>query len=223
MKEQIICYDIDGTLTTEMLFVPLIKSEHNKGLLDDASYARIVETLGAYKRGEIAYEQAVQELIEKHASGLAGKEASIVADHAHEFIHTHTDLFRPFARNVIDLLSKGYQQLAVTAEPQYVADALSEYLGLDSAYASVYEMEDGRYTGSVAVSLADRRQKSELLVNYDVFAAFGDSEGDIDMLASSQNPICINPSTALLRRAESEAWSVFTGEEDSLEIMSVLR
>lgn len=213
MEKKVICYDIDGTLTTEMLFVPLIASEHESGILDDESYASIVKILKLYKTGEIEYEDAVQQLVERHATGLTDNELISVGNHAADFVESHTQLFRPFGRKVIEALRSTSLQLAVTAEPQYVARAVVGYLGLDDLYATEYEVVAGRFTGKVTTSLAHRSQKANLLSQYDIYAAFGDSVGDIDMLSSAKYPICIDPSEELKVQAELHGWLVSSGDE----------
>ncbi len=223
MDKKIICYDIDGTLTTKMLFVPLISSEHDNKILSDASYEDILGTLQAYKTGKIAYEEAVQMLIEKHAKGLSNQAKDHVADHAANFVSTNSDLFRSFGGVVIGALKAVTVQLAVTAEPQYIADTVARHLGLDRAYASVYEVSNNKFTGNVVSSLAHRRQKAELLSRYSIYGAFGDSEGDIDMLANAQHAFCINPTDGLRQEVESRGWHVIMGEEaDSIQVLEVL-
>lgn len=223
MEKKVICYDIDGTLTTEMLFIPLIAAEHENGILSDESYAEIVEILKRYKTGEIEYEGAVQQLIERHASGLADNELVSVEKHAADFIQSHSQLFRPFGRKVIEALRNTSLQLAVTAEPQYVARAVVSHLGLDDLYATEYEVVGGRFTGKVSTSLAHRSQKANLLSQYDIFAAFGDSAGDIDMLSSAKHPICIDPSEELKVQAELNEWLISSGDEqDTQKIIDTL-
>lgn len=217
MEKKVICYDIDGTLTTEMLFVPLVAAEHESGILNDEAYASIIEILKLYKAGEVEYEDAVQQLIEGHARGLAGNELVSVENHAVDFIESHNQLFRPFGRKVIEALKNTSLQVAVTAEPQYLARAVVSHLGLDDLYATEYEVIGGRFTGKVSTSLAHRSQKANLLSRRNVYAAFGDSAGDIDMLSSSKHPICINPSAELRAEAESNEWLISSGDEQDAD------
>lgn len=63
MKERISCFDIDGTLSEGLLFVPLVKSEHEGGYLSNEAFTRINELLAAYKTGELEYEDAVEKLL----------------------------------------------------------------------------------------------------------------------------------------------------------------
>lgn len=67
MKERISCFDIDGTLSAGLLFVPLVKSEYESGHLEESAYSQINELLIAYKSGTLEYEDAVEKLARVHA------------------------------------------------------------------------------------------------------------------------------------------------------------
>lgn len=223
MEKKVICYDIDGTLTTEMLFMLLVAAEHKNGILNDEPYARLTGILKLYKTGAIEYEDAIQQLVETHASGLKGNDLVDVENHAVAFVESHAQLFRPFAHGTIKALKNTSQQLVVTAEPQYVAQAVVSHLGLDDSYATSYEVVAGKFTGIVSVSLAHRSQKAKQLSQYEIFAAFGDSIGDIDMLSDAKNPICIDPSEELRAQAESRGWLISSGDEqDTPKIIDTL-
>jgi phosphoserine phosphatase len=223
MEKLTICYDIDGTLSTDMLAPPLIQAEHAHGLIGDRDYASIMGVLRAYKMGEIEYEAAVQLVLGCHANGLRGQEESVVANHAVEFVHEHTDLLRAFGKKLITALGDSALQFAVTAEPQYVADAVAKHLGLDGVYATTYEIVDGRYTGRVVSSLAHRSAKDAVLTGRDIVAAFGDSEGDEAMLAAARHAFCISPTEGLKEVAILRGWHVLNGDESEVDkVLSVL-
>lgn len=216
MEKNIVCYDIDGTLTTGMIFIPLIESEHADSLIDDAVYESIMQTLSKYKSGDLGYEDAVHQLIEQHASGLIGKKEADLLAHAENFLRANPTLFRVFGHNVISLLQDHSLQFAVTAEPQYIANAVANYLGLDGAYSTIYAVEDGKFTGQVELSLAHRSAKAELLAHYNILYAFGDSEGDIDMLANARFAYCIDPTDDLREQALLHNWKVYDGSDLSI-------
>lgn len=216
MEKKIVCYDIDGTLTTGMIFIPLIQSEYADSLIDDSTYESIAQTLSLYKAGSIAYEDAVQQLIEKHARGLVGKSVADLMTHSESFLRKSPALFRAFGHEVIALLQSNSLQFAVTAEPQYIANAVANHLGLDGAYSTTYEVDNGKFTGRVKQSLAHRSAKAELLSHYDIFCAFGDSEGDIDMLENAQHAYCVNPTDGLRERALLHTWKIYDGNDLSI-------
>ena len=214
MRERAACFDIDGTLAKGMLFVPLMKSEHESGLLGADSFQNIQELLGKYKSGEIAYEDAVDKLLVAHAEGLKGASYEAVRTHAETFLRGDEQLlFRGFGRAAIDLLRADQQLLVVTAEPQYLADAVGSLFGMDGYISSEYGVVQDVFTGVVTKSLAHRSAKLEALQSYDVSYAFGDSEGDIDMLEQADRSFCISPTPGLRDVAEARHWLTYDGED----------
>src|SRR3990167_5688234 len=115
MKERISCFDIDGTLSEGLLFVPLVKSEYSSGHLSEDSFARINEFLVAYKSGELKYEDAVEKLLSAHTEGLRGEKHQDLKVHAERFLESHEkDLFHKFGREVIQILKSEHRLFVVT-------------------------------------------------------------------------------------------------------------
>lgn len=225
MEKKLACYDIDGTLTTEMLFVPLIKSELANDIISSGTYTQLLTILHDYKNGATEYEVTVQSLLTCHANGLKGKTAETIEHHAKEFIRSNNHLFRSVGKEVITVLQDHLIQVAVTAEPQYVADAVADRLGLHSSFATEYEIKDGLYTGNIIKSLADRYAKRTALEHFTIEYAFGDSEGDIEMLGMAEHAYCINPTPELIKTAEERSWYIYDGADGDLikNILSTLR
>lgn len=214
MKERISCFDIDGTLSEGLLFVPLVKSEHSSGYISDDSFARINEFLIAYKSGELEYEDAVEKLLLAHAEGLRGEKHQDLKVHAERFLESHEkELFHKFSREVIQILKPKHRLFVVTAEPQYLAEAVASMFGIQGYLSSIYAESEGRFTGEVDRSLAHRSAKVALLQDYEIEYAFGDSEGDIDMLGSAKYPYAISPTKGLDAVAKEQNWQVFDGND----------
>lgn len=223
MKERISCFDIDGTLSEGLLFVPLVRSEHSSGYLRDDSFARINEFLVAYKSGELEYEVAVEKLLLAHAEGLRGEKYQDLKVHAERFLESHErELFHKFGREVISILKTEHRVFVVTSEPQYLAEAVADMFGIQGHLSSIYAQSEGRFTGEIDRLLAHRSAKSALLQDYEIEYAFGDSEGDIDMLGSAKHPYAISPTKGLGTVAKEQNWQVFDGNDkediiDSIE------
>jgi phosphoserine phosphatase len=214
MKERISCFDIDGTLSEGMLFVPLVKSEHESGHLSNGAFDRINEVLVAYRTGKLEYEDAVEKLLQAHVEGLRGENHQDLRIHAERFLGSHEkELFHKFGREVIQILKAEQRLFVVTAEPQYLAEAVASMHGIHGYLSSIYAEKEGRFTGVIERSLAHRSAKAALLQDYEIEYAFGDSEGDIDMLGSAKYPYAISPTTGLEAIAKEQNWQVFDGND----------
>lgn len=212
MKELISCFDIDGTLSEGLLFVPLVRSEHKSGYLSDDAFAQINKLLIAYKSGDLEYEDAVGQLLQTHAGGLRGEKHQDLKQHAENFLQAHEkELFHRFGKEVIRLLKAEHRLFVVTAEPQYVAEAVAGIYGMHGGISSIYAEKDGKFTGEVERSLAHRTSKASLIQAYEIEFAFGDSEGDIDMLDRAKYSYAISPTEGLEKVAKERNWKVFDG------------
>ncbi len=214
MKNRISCFDIDGTLSEGLLFVPLVKSEHKSGHLSNDAFGQINELLAAYKSGDLEYEDAVERLMRAHAAGLRGERHQDLKRHAEKFLRAHEkELFHKFVKEVIQVLRVEHQLFVVTAEPRYLAEAVAGMYGIHGCISSIYAEKDDKFTGEVERSLAHRTAKASLIQGYDIEFAFGDSEGDIDMLGSAKYSYAISPTEGLETVAKARSWQVFDGND----------
>jgi phosphoserine phosphatase len=216
-------FDIDNTLTNTFLVVPVMKSERDNGLLDSNSFDAAMDQLAAFRRNEIDYETAAHGLMTSHAQGLAGKSYNALKEHAHQFITSHPEFVRPFARQVMDVLRPTHELVAVTAEPEYMASAVIALLGMDRALTSRYAVASSIFTGEIDVSLAHRDEKRRILGSMRPDIAFGDSAGDIEMLAHAHNAYCISPDAALKEEAQKHDWRIFDGDHDTDRLVAAIR
>ncbi len=216
-------FDIDNTLTNAFLAVPVMKSELDHGLLDSDAFDAAMAQLAAFRRNEIDYETAAHGLLTSHAQGLSGKSYDTLKDHAHQFVESHPELIRPFARQVMSVLRQTHELVAVTAEPEYMASAVVALFGMDRALASRYSVDAGLFTGKVDLSLAHRDEKRRIIGPMRPNIAFGDSAGDIEMLALARTAYCISPDAELRRKAQASNWNMFDGDRETVEIITAIR
>lgn len=222
-RHNLAVFDIDNTLTNIFLVLPIMKSERDYGLLSSGAYDAAFEHLSALKRGDVDYETAAHGVLASHAHGLSGENYEELKQHAHEFVRVHPELIRAFAKKAMSLLHSTHELVAVTAEPEYMASAVTALLGMDRALTSRYVIKSGIFTGDIDVSLAHRDEKRRILGSMRPDIAFGDSAGDIEMLRHAHNAYCISPDDALRREAEKQNWEIFDGDQDETEIIASVR
>ncbi|HMH70168.1 MAG TPA: haloacid dehalogenase-like hydrolase [Candidatus Saccharimonadales bacterium] len=222
-RARLAAFDIDNTLTNTFLVLPVMKSERDSGLLDPGSYDEAVAHLNALRRKEVDYETAAHGVLMSHAQGLSGKKYDELKDHAHEFVGSHPELLRSFAAKIMKLLKPTHELVAVTAEPEYMASVVVALLGMDRALTSRYAAPAGTFTGEIDVSLAHRNEKRRVIGPMRPDIAFGDSAGDIEMLAHAHSAYCISPDDVLKQEAEKRNWEVFNGDQDERQIIASVR
>jgi len=211
MEKKLACYDIDGTLAKGMLATPLVISEYQSDFVNTTTCIELAKLVIEHKFGNICYEKALDQLLRIHAFGLRGQSEAEVKNHAEKFIRQHDSIFRKFGGTVIDLLRDSHDQIIVTAEPRYMAEIVQEHFRMDGVISTQYEVVNGRFTGEIANSLTDLSSKLISLENRGIHIAFGNTEGDIEMLQHAEHPFCICPTPGLKLIAIKENWPIYTG------------
>lgn len=211
MEKKLACYDIDGTLAKGMLATPLVISEYQSGFVNTTTCIELAKLVIEHKFGNISYEKALGQLLRIHAFGLKGQSEAEVKNHAEKFVQQHDGIFRKFGGTVIDLLRDNYDQIIVTAEPRYMAEVVQKHFRMDGMVSTQYEIVNGKFTGEIANSLTDLDSKLKSIENRGIHIAFGNTEGDIEMLQHAEHPFCIYPTPGLKLIAIKEDWPTYTG------------
>jgi len=215
--------DVDKTAYNDYLIFSVINQEAEDGLIEKTSVQPINEALDKYKQGEIGYEEMVETVVSRWASALAGRYVSDVLNHTADFLIANRQNFHPYVSKVIQMVANTHCVYFVTAEPQFVAQPIAKMFGATSIIASEFEVEDGKFTGKATKILSGREHKLEAITHlFEIHTksgsiAFGDSEGDIEMLSAVENPICINPNEGLEKVRAEEGWLSSCGSDDTIE------
>ena len=211
MFKSVALFDIDNTMYDGFSYFELLEKQVsesliNKQVLDDAK-----ASMQKYKSKLQDYETTIVELIDIYAGGLKGKEYGAVFESTKQFYRS-TEKFFPYVKPTIKELRGSHDIALVTGEPQFVAEAVAELFGVKSYYCTEYEIQGGKFTGRVKDYLASRHEKHDairhLMQGHGIknSFAFGDSEGDIEMLRAVEYPICLNCTDGLHAVAENEGW-----------------
>jgi len=211
MSKSIALFDIDNTIYDGFSYFELVEKQVDEGLigrhvLDDAT-----GSMQRYKSKLQDYETTIVELLDIYATGLKGKPHNDILESTKEF-YRNTDKFFPYIDPTIEILRTSHDISLVTGEPQFVAEAVAEIFGLGAYYCTEYEVRAGVFTGNIKSYLASRHEKhgaiKHLMQGHSTknSFAFGDSEGDVEMLRAVEYPICLNPTEGLRSIAIEEGW-----------------
>jgi HAD superfamily hydrolase (TIGR01490 family) len=210
MIKPIALFDIDNTIYDGFSYFELLEKQVGEGIirqkvLDDAKIS-----MQKYKSKLQDYETTIVELLDIYATGLKGAQYDVVLQSTKEF-YQNSDKFFAYVEPVMSLLRRTHDLILVTGEPQFVAEAVGELYGIKSYYSTHYE-SDGKFTGAVTNYLASRHEKHDAIKHLmeghgakNSFA-FGDSEGDIEMLQAVDYSVCLNPTEGLRSIAAKKGW-----------------
>ncbi|MGB3023246.1 MAG: HAD-IB family phosphatase [Candidatus Saccharimonadales bacterium] len=211
MTKPIALFDIDNTLYEGFSYFGLLKTQVIEGIIDTCVLADATTSMQKYKAGIQDYETTIVELLDIYANGLRGKRYDVVLESTRR-IYRKSMKFFSYAEPTIDVLRDSHDIALVTGEPQFAAQAVAEFFGLESYYCTVYEVKHDKFTGNIKSYLASRHEKHDAIKHLmhghraQNSFAFGDSEGDIEMLRAVQYPICLNCTDGLRDIATKEHW-----------------
>lgn len=213
MIKFIALFDIDNTMYEGFSYFELLEKQVNEGLIDKQVFDNAKASMRKYKSKLQDYETTIVELLDVYAAGLKGKKYDVVLESTKQF-YRNSKKFFSYIEPTIGELRNSHDIALVTGEPQFVAEAVAELFKLESYYSSKYEVQAGKFTGSVKSYLASRHEKHDAIKHLmqghgakNSFA-FGDSEGDIEMLRAVEYPICLNCTDGLRNIAEKEHWHI---------------
>lgn len=190
---KVACFDMDGTLITNTNSVEYLCILNGKG-------KEVKEISLKEEKDEISWIEA-DYIKAKFFTGLEVKRV-------YEEFEKHIVLIDNI-EEVLELLRQnGIKSILVTAGPIQVAEALSKKFKFDKIYGSLYEVENGCFTGNIEKHLGDSGKLESLIqfcnenkLTLDKVVAIGDSASDIKVFEKSGKSIAINYSNKVEGKA----------------------
>ena len=213
MNKPLALFDIDGTMIPGTTYFRVLDAQLREEFVSEACVADAYSAYGKYKQGSISYEQLVENLLDIYAQGIQGRTAKEVENSIDAILGDTTDFYQ-YVAPTIELLRNTHEIVVISGSPHFMADAVRQRFGIEHSYSSVYEVVDGIITGRVETYLATRQQKHRAIQHvitgheYKGSVAFGDSEGDLEVLKSVEHPICISPTAGLRHHAVKHNWTI---------------
>jgi HAD superfamily hydrolase (TIGR01490 family) len=226
-KRYLALFDIDKTIYNGFTLFPLAEFQLKYGLINQSCLAELYEDLKLFKDSKVIYEETVANLCTHWADGLKGKMYTKILHNSQDFFKTN-DKFYTYFPKVLSHFSKTHDVYLVTGEPQFIAKSIVDKYKVNGYVSAEFELVHGVFTGKVEKFLAKKCEKmraiQQLLAQYekDGSFAFGDSEGDIEMLEAVKYQICVNASSGLQKVAIEKGWNIKKPEEVEDFVMMLL-
>lgn len=219
MHKPLALFDIDNTMFNSISYFSLLDAQVAEGLIKPEVAIYADEALQRYKDARLGYEDLVKELFDMYAQGLKRQPADEVAQFTNDFFEKSSEFFG-YVQPTIDLLAPGHEIVLVTGNSQFTAGAVAKVFGIQQFCSTELGVKNNRMTGLVSSYLATRHEKREAIRHltkahpYAGSFAFGDSEGDIEMLRVVEHPVCINPTAGLRKIADEKGWAVIDSQDE---------
>ncbi|HUV55522.1 MAG TPA: HAD family phosphatase [Candidatus Krumholzibacteriaceae bacterium] len=222
-------FDIDGTLLRGLIIRSFHEYLAEHRVVDGRYTGEITDISDRNIRGELSYRDTAERVPALFAESLRGVEAELVESHAEAFMRSHvpknilwySQMLVDAMRATVDLV------IALSGSPIEPIRRLHG-LGFHGEYGTVFEKEEGVYTGRVESNLilgevkaeAARRIAVEHGVDLSRSVAFGDSDQDAETLGLVGLPIALNPSPRMKSICEERGWLWYT--EESINIRRIV-
>ena len=211
MKEKKIAafFDIDGTLYRDSLMTEHFKKLIKYEVVDEKYWLNGVKDsyINWDKRFE-DYDNYLFGVSEAYVQAITGRHKKYIDFATEQVMKLKADRVYKFTRDIIEKHKKnGHLIIFISGSPDYLVEAMGKKHHAFLAIGSKYIIEDEKFTGEVIPMWdADSKNKTidRLVEEYNIDLnqsfAYGDTNGDYNMLRRVGNPVAMNPSRELLSK-----------------------
>ncbi len=219
-KKKIAVFDIDGTIFRSSLDIILFRALINHGLIPENAFDEIFEFYEKWLNRKGPYAEYNIKVYYALATHLKDLDVAQVTKIAQESVLEHKERVYTYTRDLIEQLRDEYILLAISGSPQMLVDAFVHHRNFDACYGTIYETEDGKYTGKFHTEMYDLKKETlqafcnEHNLTLEGSIGVGDTAGDISFLELVENPICFNPNQPLHTAAVERGWKIVIERKD---------
>lgn len=216
-------FDIDGTLFRSSLLIELCERLIAADVFPSTARDAYEDEYRSWQNREGTYEAYIDAVVASFRDHLKGVHYGILADIGREVVSDSGQRVYRYTRDRIkELKDEGYFLVAVSQSPKTILDEFCRSYGFDKVYGRIYETgPQDRFTGVVSdehliankANIAKRVFDKER-VTHKGSIGVGDTEGDIALLESVEQPLCFNPNAELYRYATRAGWPVVVERKD---------
>jgi HAD superfamily hydrolase (TIGR01490 family) len=210
-------FDIDGTLIRWQLYHALADELAKKGKFDQGQYLTAKRARMDWKRREHdqSFREYEEKLVDTFSKALKKISAVELQQASETVINEYKDQVYTYTRELItELKSKNYLIFAISASQDEIVKMLAAYYQFDDAIGTKYEVREGFFTSKRDLLMSHRKPEvlKDLVAKHGASQqgsiAVGDSESDIPMLSSVDQPIAFNPTKELYEHARENGWNI---------------
>lgn len=214
MKKQIAFFDIDGTIFRNSLTIELHWQLIKDGVFPKTEVEAIDSYYWAWVNRKGTYQDYLDRVVESFVRGIKGKKVETIRAAAQVVVARQNNVVYRFTRDLLERLRPTTTLVAISGSPTEIVEEFNKHWRFDLTLGTEMKVADGVYTGGheivyahdkkAAVAHALKKIGGEFTHSF----AVGDTESDIGMLESVDEPICFNPTQELYAVAKERKWPV---------------
>jgi len=209
-------FDLDKTIIAKSSALAFGRPFYSSGLIDrravlKSAYVQFMFSLAGADEGQM---NKMRDAVAKMCKGWDVAQVQQIVD---ETLHDQVDpLVYAEAVDLIEMhRAAGHDVVIVSSSGSEVVTPIGRLLGVDHVIATKMDVEDGRYTGTIAFyaygpnkALAIRELAEERGYDLANCYAYSDSITDLPMLEIVGNPTVVNPDKGLRKIAVERHWPI---------------
>lgn len=208
-------FDLTGTLLKESSIPQYIRYLAKNGFLDNKTLEHLEKIHAEHKKHHLTELQNSQKILREVAHALKGVSKKKFDAANRRFLKDEKMPLYPYTLKLIsELKAKGYALVVVSGAFEDVVAPVAGALGLDKAFGSRLEVQNGKFTGRLELDLTQPHQKRKIVESYAHARsgvlkqcwAFGDMVLDEEMFRAVGHPVALNAGPALKRECKLNGW-----------------
>ena len=202
-------FDIDGTLYRDSLMTEHFKKLIKYEAVDERYWINgVKETYINWDKRFEDYDNYLFDVSKAYVDAITGLDKKDIDFATEQVIKLKADRVYKYTRSVIEKHKKeGHLIIFISGSPDYLVEAMGKKHHAFLAIGSTYIMKNNKFTGEV-IPMWDSDSKNKMInelvnkynIDLDQSFAYGDTNGDYNMLRRVGNPVAMNPSHELLNK-----------------------
>jgi HAD superfamily hydrolase (TIGR01490 family) len=210
-------FDIDGTIIRWQLYHAIADELAKRGLIEAEAFKIIKMARANWKnrRQEDSFEEYENQLVKLIDGTITKITPQELEESCQAVLNKYKEQVYTYTRDLIkQLKNKNYLLFAISASQIEIVSAFSMYYEFDDFGGSTYETIANHFTGKKKLLWSSEKQRYLYKLvelhnaTWDKSIAVGDSESDIPLLSSVENPIAFNPTKKLFNYAQKNRWNI---------------
>ncbi len=213
MKKTAAFFDIDGTLYRDSLMVEHFKKLIKYDIIDQkAWYEHARDTFMDWDKRQGNYDDYLDDVCELYVSSLIGLDKTCIDFTSDQVIKLKSDRVYKYTRSRIKWhLDNNHIVIFISGSPNFLVEKMASKYNVTDFIGSDYVFENEIFNGTV-IPMWDSSSKNTAIddfvkkynVDLSTSFAYGDTNGDINMLRRVGNPIAINPTKELINHITND-------------------
>ena len=207
MKNTAAFFDIDGTIYRDSLMIEHFKKLIKYEVIDEKAWVdNTRDIFNIWDRRQGNYDDYLLNLCNLYVQSLIGLDKWAIDFAADQVIKLKAERVYTYTRSRIKWhLQNNHKVIFISGSPDFLVKKMSEKYNVTDYRGSEYVFENDTFTGKVIPmwdSVSKNKAIDDFVKKYNIDLkqsyAYGDTNGDINMLKRVGNPIAINPTKELL-------------------------